>query len=241
MHTWSLFWTLTANELTNVRRDSLLRWMAIMPVALALGLRWLVPVVDANIKWDLQPYYVLIMSGHCVFGVPVLIGFIVGMLLLDDRDDGTLQAMRVTPLSLGNYLAYKLTLPVVLAAVTSVICIPAAGLMEFRASLVPACLVGALWAPILALLMASFAKNKLQGFVLMRVSNVPVAAPFLAWFVTSSWTYAFGLLPSFWPLKAFWLAAEGQTSWPFSLVGTLFHLICVAWLVARFHRAMSRE
>lgn len=241
MHAWALVRTLTVNELKHVRRDSLLRWMAAMPVILSLLLRWAVPAIDANITFDLQPYYVLIMSAYAVFGVPVIIGFIVGMLLLDDRDDGTLQAMRVTPLTLERYLIYKLTLPVLVSTVLTIACIPLTGLMAQRIAFVPACLVGALWAPILALLMASFARNKLQGFVLMRVSNILVAVPMVAWFVPSRWESAFGVLPAYWSLKAFWQAADGGTMWPYVVVGAIMHVVCLGWFVRHFRRVLSRE
>ena len=240
MHTLTLLRTLTGTELRNVRRDSLLRWMAAFPIFIALLLGWLVPLIDANLELDLQPHYLLIMSTYAVLASPVMIGFIVGMLLLDERDDGTLQAIRVTPLSMRRYLAWKLSLPIAVTTLLTLLGIPLAGLIPFQLNFTAAALVGALWAPILALAMAAFANNKLQGFVLMRVTNILLLIPMGVWFLDARWEPLFALLPAYWPLKTFWLAARGESYLLFFLIGAVYHAAIVAWLYRRFQRVLGR-
>jgi fluoroquinolone transport system permease protein len=237
---WASIESLLLAEARNVRRDPLLRWMAVLPPVSALLLRWLVPVIDARLEVDLQPYAPLIMSVYAIGLVPVVMGFVVGLMLLDERDEGTLDAVRVTPLTLEGYLACKLSLPVIVTTLLTLACFPLAGLLPFRASFVPPVLLSALWAPMLALMMASFATNKIQGFVLMRASNVLVGLPVLAWFVSGWSRYAFGVLPSFWPLEAFWRAAEGQSSWIVVSLGLVVHAACLWWLLRRFRQAVGR-
>ena len=237
----ALLRTLAGADLRNVRRDSLLRWAAFFPVLMALLLAWLVPVIDQNIEADLQPYYVLIVSVYAVLASPVLIGFVVGVLLLDERDDGTLQAIRVTPLSLRRYLAWKLSLPTAVTTVLTLLCLPLAGLVPFQFDFAAAALVGSMWAPILALAMAAFASNKLQGFVLMRVSNVLFFLPIGVWFLDARWEPLFALAPAYWPLKTFWLAARGESYLLPFLVGAIYHAATVVWLYRRFRRALDRD
>ena len=241
MQTLALIRTLTGAELRNIRRDSMLRWMAAFPILFAVLTRWLVPLVDASIELDLQPYYLLIISVTAVMGSPVLIGFLVGVLLLDERDDGTLQAIRVTPLSMRRYLAWKLSLPVAVTTLLSLLGIPLAGLVSFQFNFTPAVLVGALWAPILALAMVAFAKDKLQGFVLMRVTNGLLLLPIGVWFFDARWEPLFAVLPAYWPLKAFWLAARGESYLLFAVTGAAYHAAIVAWLYARFQRSLGRS
>jgi fluoroquinolone transport system permease protein len=238
MRAWLLLKSLTVAELRHVARDPLLRWFVVLSLTLPLLTRWLVLAIDANVELDLQPYYPLIVTGY--IGVtPILIGFIVGMVLLDERDDGTLLAVRVTPLTMGRYLAYKLALPVAVTTPLTLIGLSLVGLVPFRLAFVPAVLVSALWAPMMALVMASYAKNKIQGLVLMRISNIPAGVPMFAWFVPPGWQYVFGVLPTFWPLKAFWLAAEGRSSWAVVAVGAIVHVACLRWLLGRFRRALG--
>ena len=240
MHSLTLLRTLTGSEIRNVRRDPMLRWMAAFAILTALLLRWLVPLIDSRIELDLQPYYLLIMSTHAVLAAPVLIGFIVGILLLDERDDDTLGAIRVTPLSMPRYLAWKLSLPVAVTTVLTLVGIPLAGLIPFQLNYAIPALVGALWAPILALAMVAFAKDKLQGFVLMRMMNILLFIPMGAWFFDARWEPLFAVFPAYWPLKTFWLAARGESYLVFFVVGVVYHAVVMAWLYRRFQRVLGR-
>ena len=241
MHSLTLFRALTGNEIRNVSRDSMLRWMAAFPIVTALLLRWLVPLIDSNLALDLRPYYLLIMSTHAVLAAPVTIGFIVGILLLDERDEDTLRALRVTPLSMRRYLTWKLSLPLAAVVGLTLLSIPLAGLIPFQLNYTGPALVGALWAPILALAMVAFAKNKLQGFLLMRMTNILIFIPMGVWFFDARWEPLFAVLPAYWPLKAFWLAARGEGYLLFLGIGAVYHLVAIAWLYRRFQRVLGRE
>ncbi len=237
----ALLRALTGTELRNVRRDPMLSWFAAFPILTALLLGWLVPLADANFEVDLRPYYLLIMSVHAVLAAPVLIGFIVGVLLLDERDNGTLHAIRVTPLSMSRYLAWKLCPPVAVTTVLTLVGIPLAGIIPFQLSYTGPALVGALWAPLLALTMVTFAKDKLQGFVLMRVLNLLLLIPMVAWFVEARWEPLLMVFPAFWPIKTFWLAARGESYLPHCLIGAIYHAAVIAWLYRRFRQVLGRS
>jgi fluoroquinolone transport system permease protein len=240
MNTLAVLRELSGAEWRSIRRDSMLRGMLILVLLLALLTRWLIPWVSLRFDLDLAPHYPLIMSALVVFLAPVLVGFIVGMLLLDERDEGVLQAISVTPLPMWQYLAWKLSLPVAATTILTVLTFPIVGLMPFRWSYLAAVSVGALWAPLLALLMTCFARNKLQGFVLMRVSNVLLVLPMLAWFFPNL-APLFAVFPAYWPLKSLWLAAAGNGSLLCFAVGLAFHLALIAWLYQRFQAVLRRS
>jgi fluoroquinolone transport system permease protein len=231
---------LSGAEMRSLRRDSMLRLMIVLPLMLALLTRWLVPWGAARFDVDPIPFYPLLMSAFVVFLAPVLVGYIVGIMLLDERDEGTLQAISVTPLPLWQYLAWKLTIPVVATTILTIVLFPVVGFMPFRWNYLPVVMVGAMWAPLLALLMSCFARNKLQGFVLMRVSNVLLVIPMVAWFFPK-WEPLLAIFPAYWPIKSFWLAAEGQSGLVFILVGVLFHAAVIAWLYRRFQTVLRRS
>ena len=101
-------------DLKSIARDSMLRWLVGMPIVLAFAFRWGVPIVNAWLGerngFDLTPYYPLLTS-FLVLMVPTLMGSVVGFLLLDQRDDRTLTALQVTPLTAQGYLAYRIAVP----------------------------------------------------------------------------------------------------------------------------------
>ncbi len=107
-------------DIRSVWRDSLLRWMFAMALGLGFLLRWGIPPLSVKLandySFDLVAYYPLVMS-MMLPTLPILVGVIIGFLLLDERDDRTLSALQVTPLTLRGYLIYRLTLPIVLSVV----------------------------------------------------------------------------------------------------------------------------
>ncbi len=241
MHRLPIITAMAVNDLRNIGRDPLLKWLILLPLLLALMIRWLVPMIQDRFEFDFRPYYMLMVSLFTSFTCPVLLGFITGFLLLDESDEYTLQAISVTPISLGFYLAVKLGFPVFATTILTLFCIPITGLIPFRLGYVPPVLLGAMWAPMLALAMAALAGDKLQGFVLMRVSNVLIFIPMAAWFIDSPWQYLFGVFPSYWPLKAFWLASEGRNMVLVLLAGAAFHAVLIAWFLRRFRLVLGRR
>ncbi len=237
---WSTLRALSGNEVRNVARDPLLRWMVPVPLVYALLVRWAVPLMARNFGLDLGPYAVLITSALLVLMAPLLLGFVLGMLLLDERDGGTLQALRVTPLSLDGYLALKLGMPLLICAALSLACVPLAGLVALRPAHLPVALLTSLEMPLVALGLAAFAGNKVQGFALIKASNLILLPPIAAYFMTPPWDLIFGLIPIYWPLKAFWIIEAGGAAWPYLAVGLVVHLIALAILARRFRDVAGR-
>jgi fluoroquinolone transport system permease protein len=235
-----VFVALGLNDLRGVRRDSLLIGVAAMPWLMVLGLRVIVPslavwLVEAH-QFDLAPYYPLLLSLFCVLQIPLVVGMVTGFLILDERDDETLTALRVTPLSMANYAAYRATVAIALSACYSVICVLLSGLMlpAVLPSLLPIALVAGLLSPAIALLLAAFAGNKVEGMALTKGLGFLLLGPLAAYFIPGGWQLVAGVLPTFWLAKAFWSASAGEVVWPYLLVGLVYHLLLIGWLGRRF-------
>ena len=233
-------------DLRNVRRDSLLLWMAAMPLFLALLFRFVVPWVRDGIlqqfDFDIQPYYPLLMSYGFIIATPLLFGVVIGFLLLDERDDQTLKALQVTPLPLSGYLAYRTILPMILSVVLTVLMYPIAGLVPFSTiHLIVVSLLAAPLAPIFALFMATFAANKVQGFALMKGMGVVLILPLLAFFIESNWQILLGVVPTYWSIKLYWVLYAGESGgWIFFVAGIIYQLLILVLLLRRFNAIMHR-
>ena len=232
-------------DVKSVRRDPMLRWLVGMPIALALLARWGVPIITSwlaeRYAFDLRPYYPLVMS-LLLLMVPTLVGCVVGFLLLDHRDDRTLTALQVTPLTIGGYLLYRTAVPMVLSVAMMMVAIALAGLVTM--GVIPALLAAlqaAPLAPLYALFVGAFAANKVQGFALMKATGVLAWPPLLAYFVTSSWQVAFGIDPLYWPVKVFWMLEAGEPgTWLYYLVGLAYQSALVMLLLRRFKEVVYR-
>ncbi|MEP7272646.1 MAG: ABC transporter permease, partial [Acidobacteriota bacterium] len=134
MNALRLVKSLGSIDLMSVRRDPLLRWIVVMPLLIALVWRFFLPVIIGRLGEALRlgfgDFYQAIGGYALLLIAPALCGMVVGFLLLDERDDRTLLALRVTPLPLSNYLAWRLSLPMLLSVVVTLAAFPLAGLSQ---------------------------------------------------------------------------------------------------------------
>lgn len=231
-------------DVASIRRDSMLRWMFAMPVLFALMFRGLAALASdwlAGFGVDLAEYYPLI-AALLVLLAPMLYGVVVGFLLLDQKDDQTLTALRVTPLTARGYLAYRIAIPVALSVLMTPVVLALSGFSGL--GLGQGLLAGfaaAPLAPAFALFMAAFASNKVQGFALMKAAGVINWPPLLAWFVESDWQLAFGIVPTYWPAKFTWaLEAGDPAAWVYFFVAVTILALVTLLFQKRFERVTAR-
>lgn len=228
----------------SVARDSLLRWMLVYPLFVALFVRWfLEPILargGAALGADLVPYFTLVSSYMLLATPPSFCGALVGFLLLDERDDGTLAAVKVTPVRPSHYLAYRLGVPIAVSTALTVIAFPLGGVTDFHPVVVAAAALGmAPIGPLTALALAIVAANKVQGFALMKASGLLGVAPIVAWFVDPPWQWLFGIVPFYWPAMFLWSAMEGSADWTLLAVAAVYQMLLLVLLARKFERATS--
>ena len=240
MRTIHIWRALAAIDAKSVGRDALLRWVGLFPVLLALAARQLIPALFARLgtlmQLDVTPFYPDLMSVVLLMLVPMLTGFMIGFLLLDQRDDQTLAALQVTPLSLNGYLWYRLLMPMGMSVVLGTAVLLIANLIPLAPyQMILAALLTAPLAPLFALFLAAFAANKVQGFALMKASGVVMIPPLLAYFLPAAWQRPFFIFPTYWPAKFLWSMQSGEMGWVYFIGGFAYQLLLLAWLVRRFN------
>ena len=229
----------------NIRRDSMLRWMLFAPILIALIFRWLIPWAVEGILnefgFDLRPYYPVLYS-YLILIAPVMSGVVIGFLLLDERDDQTIIALQVTPMSMNNYLSYRLGVPTVISILLAPLVLWLAGVTNL--SIGNMLLVGLLAAPLaamFALTLITLAPNKVQGFAIMKGLGIFLVAPLLAWFISMPLQLLFGILPTYWPVKLFWMLGTGESgAWLVFIMGMVYQMAIVFGLITRFNKVMYR-
>lgn len=113
--------------------------------------------------FDLRPYYPEILATFSLLG-PAMVGFAVGFFVLEDREQGTLVALRLTPLTGRGYVAYRLVTTLVLGVLAGLVIVPLADLVVVPpVVLLGVAVVASLWGAITALLLASLADNAVEG------------------------------------------------------------------------------
>jgi fluoroquinolone transport system permease protein len=230
------------NDIRGTYRDPLLVMIVVAPVIWTIGVAVLTPRVTALLArrngFDLVPYYPLILTAFLLLTSITIVGALAAFLVLDEVDAGTLAALRVTPVSLSTFFAYRAATVLVVTTVYVVVTMSFSGLLRpgLVPALVPIGLLAGLSAVVTLLLIIAMASNKIQGLAMVRALGMLIAGlPCLPWFIHSGWNLAFGVLPPYWAAKAFWVASDHATWWPYLLAGFGYNL-AIAWLLfRRFH------
>jgi fluoroquinolone transport system permease protein len=244
MKTLTMFRALIPLDIKNIRRDALLLWIPLIPLVMALGMRNGLPplaqFLRAQVDFDLTAYYTLIMSSFLPM-TPTMVGMVIGFLLLDERDDRTLTALMVTPLPPSYYLLYRISLPMLLSFVMTLIGFAIAGLQTMALSdLLLLSALASLSAPLVALFLAGFSENKVAGLAMLKILNGISILPMVAYFFNTPLQIIAGIIPTYWMLKAYWLAAAGQDYKVYFVVGIIAHLLVLGLLLGRFRKVLYR-
>jgi len=229
---------LSLNEFKNIYRDNFLVLISLLPVFIGLVFRFGVPVLRKLLLpyLDLAVHYPFMMSMLTIL-TPSMFGWLIGFTLLDDRDEDILTYMAVTPIRKSGYLTFKIAAPAVLSFFWTFLILIIAGLtpIDFL-KLIPIAVMASLQAPIFALFLASFAKNKVEGLAVAKLGGMVFLAPFAAYFLTSGWSYLAGIIWPYWLTKAY--LSTGWLYWISIIAGISVHLVYLGLLFSRFNSKM---
>jgi fluoroquinolone transport system permease protein len=237
--------TFGRNDLRGTYRDPLLVMIVVAPVIWTTGVAFLTPLftemLSTRYDFDLVPYYPLVLTAFLLLTSIIIVGGLGAFLVLDEVDAGTLTALRVTPVSLRDFFAYRAFTVIVVTTVYVIATTSLSGILAPRMfpALLPIGLLSGLSAVVCLLLIVAVASNKIQGLAMMRALGMLIAGlPCLPWFIDSAWNLAFGVLPPYWAAKAFWVASDRGSWWPYVVVGAIYN-VAVAWLL--FRRFMAKN
>ncbi|MCX2929087.1 ABC transporter permease [Mycobacterium sp. CVI_P3] len=227
------------NDIRGTYREPLLVMIVVAPVIWTTAVAVLTPrftdMLARRHTFDLVPYYPLILTAFLLLTSIAVVGGLAAFLVLDEIDAGTLVALRVTPMPLSGFFAYRAT------TVTAVTTAYVVGTLSFSGilapgvgpALIPIGLLAGLSAVVTMLLILAMADNKIQGLAALRGLGMLIAGlPCLPWFIHSDWAMLFGVLPPYWAAKSFWLASSHDTWWPYLVVGVGYNL-AIAWPLFR--------
>jgi len=244
--------TLIAADLRKVSRDGLMAGIIVAPLAVALIFRFVVPdavsleatfanYLGRDLGAEVARAAPLLLMSLLTAIAPGLVGAVYGLLLVGERDERTLMALRVMPVSFARYIAARLFTPLAFSVAMTIIAYPVAGLAPLPIVTVALlAIVNATSAPVVALAMATFARDKMAALAVMRVANSILALPVLAYFAIPPMLYLAWLSPAYWQMKALWLAADGLPFLATIGVALSMNLALAVLLYARFERQGER-
>ncbi len=219
---------LSANDFRMVFRDPMLRIFLFMPLLVV----WLVPVLFAAYPAARDYDYVILMLAG--MQTSTMFGFINGFVFLEEKDEQVFSALRVMPVSAGMLVGVRMLLGFAVACLVNV--------MLFR--LTPWVAIGwgqtlllagqyALLAPLLALLVATFAQNKVEGLAQFKLYNFALNLPALIYFLPHKLLHALAVIPTYWTFRSVEALHADGSFWFFYGIGTLVYggvLVGLVWM-----------
>jgi len=197
-----------------IMRDRFLLLIVTYLPLMALAFRWLVPALAERVqdRVDITPFYP-VLCVVLVLILPYAMGLVLGLQLLEEKDERSLAAVAVTPFAIDRYFWFRVGAYAVVGALMLVVSHEAMGLVRISlGQLAAIAAASTLSTGASAVIVAVLAKNQVQGFAVLKGSGLPFVMPALSYFVPRHWDLLFGVIPLYWPIKAYYIAVAGESS-----------------------------
>lgn len=249
-------------ELKNILSDSMSKVMLIYPIFIIIVGAYFLPILLERFGDDTPGTQVaaLVMIIFFASIAPFITAAMLGFNLLDNRDDNTIDTIRVTPISLRGYITFKSIYAYILSVNASFFVmfgtkhlsgdgytVMGINLFDnFTAGWIFIyAVVAGLFTPLFGLLLSAFAKNKIEGFAFMKASGMIIIVPALAVIETmqDAKQYFLGIIPIFWPVKGLMTSADllvhssNLDVWLYMVIGILYMIV----LIIIFYKIFDRK
>ena len=84
----------------------------------------------------------------------------------------------------------------------------------------------------------AFAGNQVEAFAVAKGSGLLFTGPLAAFFIPRQWDLLLGILPTYWPVKAYFTAIEGppELFWVAVALSVVYPSACAVFLYRLFRR-----
>lgn len=207
-------------ELKSITRDKITTVMLVYPAMIVVIGAYVLPLILDRFGGDTAGTQIAAIVMIIIFAAlgPFINAALLGFSLLDNRDDNTLDTIRVTPISLRGYVTFKSVYAYILSVNASFWIIFLTDRLsqdayvfmgvdlfkDFTVLLILVyALIAGMFTPLFGLFLSAVAKNKIEGFAYMKSSGIIAMLPALVVINTMQdfKQYFLGITPIFWPLK----------------------------------------
>ena len=232
------------SDLRKVLAEPFFWLILLMPFLLGWGLRYLLPSLAGQFQnFDLRDYYPIVVA-LLILTPPLYYGVVMGLLLLEEKDENVLLAVAVTPITLRNYLFARVAVYTLVSLPLIFVVHELIDVIEIDSTqLALIAIVASLNTPLVVMLLAAFCKNQLEGFVIGKGMSPFLLLPLAMFFVPDYWHVLCGILPTHWPIIAYFTAVNEAGSglfFGFAIVmAIVMQLLAVVWLYRRFDKGLT--
>jgi fluoroquinolone transport system permease protein len=221
----------------NIIRDRLLLYSAfLIPLIIIIFTRLVFPWISENVV-PMEQYYPVVFM-FIVIMIPMMFGFVLGFLIMDERDENLLTVLRVMPISRNTYLIYRMMLLSILSLIYILLFPLLTGLIEINLlDYLPIGLLLMLLTPTLGLIANIVATNKVQAIAVFKTLGGVFYIPLFAFFINNDLKYLLGIIPNFWTFMALDnILKTGNQDYMFLGIGFCLHIVLLGVLFYFFNK-----
>ena len=153
-------------------------------------------------------------------------------------------SLKITPIDVKYYIYVKMFAGMIFGFVSTLVLILATGFLAGTGffTILFVAILGAIQVPSVVLIVNSFSDNKVEGFVVMKLSGLVLIFPVIAFMISAGWSeYFLGVAPGFWAGRIVELelmgTKEGSAILVF-VVGIAYNLLAT-WLLMKVYTRRS--
>ncbi|AFK22501.1 ABC transporter permease [Pyrococcus sp. ST04] len=218
-------------DLKLLRRDPILLYSVGMTLVLLFIVRYF--------KDRMGELYYAIALFVLIF-IPMIFGMIPGFMMADEKENKTVQALRVIPISSEAFLVYRLTWASLVTVAFTVIAPHILDMEISQKGVLALVLLFLLEVWIYGLLITIFAESRMQAITVSKILGwlliLPVAVKLVVLWrnLSTDWSKLTAFLPTYWTYRVFeGIALNDYSDFPMAV---LVHLAWLVPLVVLFRR-----
>lgn len=233
-----LFFSLVLADFRLIFRDRILVVMFFVPVLLVLFVRIAIPFLAEMFPGFAGHSSVLIKAG--AVQTAIMYGFVTSFLFLDEKDEQLIPVIRTLPVSVGFIVMYRLLFATIFSAFGAFLMITCGGLKPpgIGYTLMLSLLYG-LTAPLIALVLGAFARNKVEGMAIFKATDLILLLPLTAFLLSDGWHYIFAPVPVFWTYELYDRSLSQNGNFGLVLIAILAHMAALFLVYRQFIRRIS--
>lgn len=231
------------NQLLNVSisdfklifRDASLRVFLFLPGLIYLLLNFFLPWLVSRFEEvsEYVPYVVILAT----IETTQMFGFIYSMVLIDEKEMEVAKVYGVLPVSKIGFILFRLIIPCLITVLLTwiLLIIQPFYVLSLMASLLFSVLAGMI-VPVYALGVSILSKNKMEGMVWIKIFNIAVVLPVVAFFVPEALTFLFAVFPTYWAFQGLNQLIEGSTFFWHLMAGFIYFFILLMLTARKFSK-----
>jgi len=254
-------------EFKTIVKDSTNLFMLFYPFVLVLLLGVVIPLAMDKIEDQNSTTITLLIVLSAALSVGAfMIGALLGFSLIENKDEKTILNISVTPIKVSGYALFKIIYTYLFAIIGNIVIIGGLKLIASNdyvvninnteiflldnlpwIKVVIFSFVGSLLVPMVALVLASFAKNKIEGLVFVKSGVILMLIPTLSLLglFSGAKQYILGIAPNFWTVKAMLNVATMSVDksdlnfYLYMLIGAIYSIVISVFSLKLFLKRLN--